>query len=120
MVGISNLMGDKLEGCGFDNGDLWRHSLAVGFGAQFLADRVEPHLSNDAFIAGLIHDAGKIVLDEYVLERKDEVETFRADGDQTFLDVEKKLLGNQLKQSPKNSRIFDISPLKSPPPPSHQ
>ena len=93
MAGISNLMGKELEGYGFDSSDLWRHSLAVGFGAQFLADRVRPYLSNDAFVAGLIHDAGKIVLDEYVLERKGEVETFMADGEHTFLDVEKKLLG---------------------------
>jgi len=93
MAGISNLMGKKLEGYGFDTDDLWRHSLAVGFGTKFIADRVKPYLSNDAFIAGLIHDAGKIVLDEYVLERKDEVQTFRADGNSTFLDVEKKILG---------------------------
>ena len=93
MAGISNLMGRELNGYGFDSGDLWRHSLAVGFGAKFLADRVKPNLSNDAFVAGLIHDAGKIVLDQYVLERKDEVKTFMAVGEHTFLDAEKKLLG---------------------------
>ena len=93
IAGISNLMGRELKGYGFDSGDLWRHSLAVGFGAQFLADRVKPGLSNDAFVAGLIHDAGKIVLDEYVLERKDEVKTFMAVGEHTFLDAERKLLG---------------------------
>jgi len=93
MAGISNLMGRELTGYGLDSGDLWRHSLAVGFGAKFLADRVKPHLSNDAFVAGLIHDAGKIVLDPYVLERKDAVKTFLADGEYTFLDAEKKLLG---------------------------
>ncbi len=93
IAGISNLMGRELIGYGFDSGDLWRHSLAVGFGAQFLADRVKPGLSNDAFVAGLIHDAGKIVLDEYVLERKDEVKTFMAVGEHTFLDAERNLLG---------------------------
>lgn len=93
MAGISNLMGRKLNGYGFDSGDLWRHSLAVGFGAQLLADRVKPSLSNDAFVAGLIHDSGKIVLDEYVLERKDEVKNFVADGEHTFLDAERSLLG---------------------------
>jgi HD-like signal output (HDOD) protein len=93
MAGISNLMGRELKGYGFDSGDLWRHSLAVGFGAKFLADRIKPSLSNDAFVAGLIHDAGKIVLDEYVLERKDEIATFMAVGDHTYLDAEKNLLG---------------------------
>jgi len=93
MAGVSNLMGRELKGYGFDSGDLWRHSLAVGFGAQFLADRIKPSLSNDAFVAGLIHDAGKMVLDEYVLERRDEIATFMAAGDHTYLDAEKNLLG---------------------------
>jgi HD-like signal output (HDOD) protein len=93
MAGVSNLMGKELAGYGFDSGDLWRHSLAVGFGAQFLADKVKPLLSNDAFVAGLIHDAGKIVLDEYIHERKGEVETFMAVEEHTFLDFEKKLMG---------------------------
>ena len=93
MAGISNLMGNELKGYGLDSGDLWRHSLAVGFGAQFLADRIKPHLSNDAFVAGLIHDAGKIVLDEYVLDRKDEIDTFMAVGEHTFLAAERTLLG---------------------------
>jgi HD-like signal output (HDOD) protein len=93
MAGISNIMGRELKGYGLDSGDLWRHSLAVGFGAQFLADRVKPSQSNDAFVAGLIHDAGKIVLDEYIIERKDEVEVFLADGEHTFFNAEKTLLG---------------------------
>jgi HD-like signal output (HDOD) protein len=93
MAGVSDLMGQELPGYGMDSGDLWRHSLAVGFGAQLLADRIKPHLSNDAFVAGLIHDGGKIILDEYVLQRKEEFDTYLADGDQTYLEAEKDLLG---------------------------
>ena len=93
MAGVSNLMGRELPGYGMDSGDLWRHSLAVGFGAQLLADRVNPQLSNDAFVAGLIHDGGKIILDEYVLQRKEEFDAYLADGEQTYLGAEKELLG---------------------------
>jgi len=93
MAGISNLMGKELPGYGMDSGDLWRHSLAVGFGAQLLADKIKPQMSNDAFVAGLIHDGGKIILDEYVLQRKEEFATYMADGEQTYLDAEKDLLG---------------------------
>jgi len=93
MAGVSDLIGKELPGYGMDAGDLWRHSLAVGFGAQYLADRLKPKLSNDAFVAGLIHDGGKIILDEYVLQRKAEFETFLADGEQTYLEAEKALLG---------------------------
>jgi HD-like signal output (HDOD) protein len=93
MAGVSDLMGRELPGYGMDSGDLWRHSLAVGFGAQLLAERVKPQLSNDAFVAGLIHDGGKIILDEYVLQRKEEFDAYLADGEQTYLGAEKELLG---------------------------
>jgi HD-like signal output (HDOD) protein len=93
MAGVSDLMGKELPGYGMDSGDLWRHSLAVGFGAQLLAERIKPQLSNDAFVAGLIHDGGKIILDEYVLQRKEEFETYMADGEQTYLEAEKDLMG---------------------------
>lgn len=93
MAGVSDLMGKELPGYGMDSGDLWRHSLAVGFGAQLLAARVKPQLSNDAFVAGLIHDGGKIILDEYVLQRQEEFETYMADGEQTYLEAEKDLMG---------------------------
>ena len=45
------------------------------------------------FRSGLIHDGGKIILDEYVLQRKAEFETYLADGEQTYLEAEKDLLG---------------------------
>jgi HD-like signal output (HDOD) protein len=93
MAGVSDLMGKELPGYGMDAGDLWRHSLAVGFGAQYLADRLKPRLSNDAFVAGLIHDGGKIILDEYVLQRREEFDTYLGDGDQTYLEAEKDLMG---------------------------
>lgn len=37
-------------------------------------------MTNEAFAAGLIHDAGKLILDPYVLERKDAFEDFMKDG----------------------------------------
>jgi HD-like signal output (HDOD) protein len=50
-------------------------------------------MANDAFSAGLIHDVGKLVLDPYVLERKDRFTAFLADGKESFLNAEKEILG---------------------------
>jgi HD-like signal output (HDOD) protein len=42
---------------------LWRHSLACANGARWLAQRAhDPGLASRAFIAGLLHDAGKLLL----------------------------------------------------------
>ena len=93
LAGISGLLESALQGYNLESGDLWRHSMAVAFGSKILAERKNPELINDAFIAGLLHDAGKIILDKPVLERKELFDAFMEDGQQTFLNAETKILG---------------------------
>ncbi|MBW1741382.1 MAG: zinc-ribbon domain-containing protein [Deltaproteobacteria bacterium] len=93
MAGTSGLMDNTLKGYGLEAGDLWRHSPGVAFGSRMIANKKNPALANDAFAAGLIHDAGKLILDRYVFERKEAFKGFMADGQQSFLSAEKQLLG---------------------------
>jgi HD-like signal output (HDOD) protein len=93
MASISGLLDSALNGYNLEPGDLWLHSLAVSFGSKILAEMKKPELANDAFIAGLLHDAGKIILDKPLLERKDAVDAFMEDEQQTFLDAEIEILG---------------------------
>ena len=92
MGGASSLLSGKLKGYGLDAGALWKHSLAVAFASKIISQIVEPGLANDAFTSGLIHDAGKLILDSYIFERWDMFEQFMSDGQSTFLDAEKKVL----------------------------
>jgi putative nucleotidyltransferase with HDIG domain len=41
---------------------LWRHSLAVASGAEWIAARIGWRPSEEAFVAGLLHDVGQIVM----------------------------------------------------------
>lgn len=50
---------------GFDRVEFWRHSLAVAVAARLLAIHQHSEDVEEAFLAGLLHDIGKIVLDEY-------------------------------------------------------
>ena len=93
VAGISNLMSKNLKGYQLDSGDLWRHSIAVAFGSRIIANRKDTEFGNLAFFAGLIHDAGMLILDPYVYERKDSFDEFMADGENTFLNAEKTILG---------------------------
>lgn len=93
VAGISNLIGRTLEGYGLASGDMWRHSMAVAVGSRLIAGKRKPELANDAFFAGLMHDAGKLVLDRYVHERKEDFEMFMQDGQETFLNAEQAILG---------------------------
>ena len=92
MGGTASLLGKSLDGYGLDAGALWKHSLAVAFGAKMIADLKEPSLSNDAFTSGLIHDAGKLILDKYIAERWQLIEDFMGNERVTFLDAEKSIL----------------------------
>lgn len=93
IAGASGLLGDVLKGYKLEGGDLWRHSLAVAFGSKIIANKQNPALADDAFAAGLIHDIGKLILDQYIFERKEVFEEFMADGQQSFLAAEKQILG---------------------------
>jgi putative nucleotidyltransferase with HDIG domain len=41
---------------------LWQHSLAVGIGARLIAKYMNQRHSEDAYLAGLLHDVAKLVL----------------------------------------------------------
>jgi len=70
MVGHSKMLGRALKGYGQDSGDLWKHSLAVAICARLIEETLHARNGDDAFLAGLMHDAGKIILDSYVLDRQ--------------------------------------------------
>jgi HD-like signal output (HDOD) protein len=92
MGGASSILGKRLDGYGLDAGALWKHSLAVAFGARIIAQKVDLSLLNDAFTSGLIHDTGKLIMDKYISERWDKFEAFMADGNESFLNAEKAVL----------------------------
>lgn len=50
--------------------DLWEHSVAVAVSARWLSQRIEKQDPEEAFLAGVVHDVGKILIysqfpDEY-------------------------------------------------------
>jgi putative nucleotidyltransferase with HDIG domain len=44
---------------------LWDHSVACGVAARLLAERQQYQAREEAFTAGLLHDIGKVVIDQY-------------------------------------------------------
>lgn len=93
VVSASNLMGKRMKGYRMDSGALWKHSLFVAFCSKLIASIKNPRLENEAFSAGLIHDSGKLVLDDYIFEKKDEFESFLGDDQYALLCAEKQFLG---------------------------
>lgn len=81
---------DALEG--LDVTDFWRHSVAVAVTSRHLAEKTRLVTPNDAFVAGLLHDIGKVVLVQDFRELFGRVWTSMRDNGQFFIDAEKKLL----------------------------
>jgi HD-like signal output (HDOD) protein len=92
MVSANSLLGNHLKGYRLGAGTLWQHSLAVAMCSRLIAKDRAPSLENDAFSVGLIHDAGKLVLDRYVIKLKNQIDQVLKTG-ATFLDAEKRVLG---------------------------
>ena len=89
----SQLLNKKLKGYRLHPGDLWRHSLAVALGSRIIAEKIDSEWVEDAFVAGLLHDAGKIILDPYILEREKAFKKALGNGQPKFIDAEKEILG---------------------------
>lgn len=93
MVSSSSLLGKRLKGYNLNAGVLWKHSLAVALCSRLIAEKRAPSLESDAFSVGLIHDAGKLALDAYLVSKKELLNKFFESPDATFLDAENHVFG---------------------------
>lgn len=63
----------RLGGYRLGNGELWRHSVATATLARWLAQAVSYPAAEEAYVAGLLHDMGKLLLDQFVLTDYDNI-----------------------------------------------
>ena len=61
-------MTGKLNGYRLGNDQLWVHSLKIAMISEWLARNLRYDDPEEAYIAGLLHDMGKLLLDQFVLE----------------------------------------------------
>ncbi|HSO21157.1 MAG TPA: HDOD domain-containing protein, partial [Desulfosarcina sp.] len=69
-MGAGGVLGKAMDGYGLAAGDMWRHSITVACSASEIAAAVGSDALDSAYMAGLLHDMGKIILNPYVRERK--------------------------------------------------
>ncbi len=84
----------RSEGIGRDySQQLWQHSLSTGLAARHIAKRTDKSDAEVAFIAGLLHDIGKLVLMQKLGDTYHAIITEVASGNTTFHEAEKRQLG---------------------------
>lgn len=84
----------KLRGYRLGSGELWHHSLATAIVSEWLAKALSlSSIMEEAYIAGLLHDFGKLFLDQYVLEDYTKITDFIQKYELPLWQVEEKLIG---------------------------
>ncbi|MBQ6775282.1 MAG: HDOD domain-containing protein [Synergistaceae bacterium] len=63
---VYSAMDKGLSGYALDRGELWRHSLMVAYTSRYLAKITGKVGTEDAYVGGLLHDIGKVILNDYV------------------------------------------------------
>jgi HD-like signal output (HDOD) protein len=87
---ISTYLYKPVPGYDLDKGDLWKHSIGVATGAQFIAKRFGPSIAEEAYHAGLMCDLGKLAFES--LFRKINMSQVNWQG-RTFTDLEMEVFG---------------------------
>ena len=77
----------------FDRAEFWKHSIGCGAAAKVLGRRINYPMLEELFIAGLLHDVGKIVLDQYVPDKFGEVVNLVRTRDILISEAETEILG---------------------------
>jgi HD-like signal output (HDOD) protein len=88
-----NLYNTEQNRTGLKERLLWEHSIGSAFACRLLAQAKIPSLAEEAFLAGLMHDIGKLVLNLQVPEVFDEIVQVVYNENQPFVVTEKRYLG---------------------------
>lgn len=89
---FKNIGGNKNNEVFYRREDFWAHSICVGATARVLAKRTKFMEIEEAFIAGILHDIGKLVLDQFSHDNFIKVMHVVADKDITMWEAEKEVL----------------------------
>ena len=72
----------------------WQHSLGVAISSKVVAEQIgASHIAEDAFIGGLLHDIGKVVMDQYQPNVYGPIVKYANDKGILLLDAENEVMG---------------------------
>ena len=74
-LSVFDMFKDAEGGALFDVSKFWEHSIGCGAASRMIARRMKYRFVGEAFVAGLLHDIGKVILNQYV--HKEFMETLR-------------------------------------------
>ncbi|HEX7510850.1 MAG TPA: HDOD domain-containing protein, partial [Chitinivibrionales bacterium] len=96
-MGLSLSVFEAFKGAGndgiFDLSGFWQHSIGCGSAARMIARKFRPQVVGEAFVMGLLHDIGKVIIKQYMREEFAEIIELTAQGIEPLDDIEKRIAG---------------------------
>ncbi len=79
---------------GLNEEDFWKHSFGVAVASRMIAKRLKVDLKylEEYFIAGLIHDIGKVLINNFFPDDMNQILALASKGSESIVDIEKKVL----------------------------
>jgi putative nucleotidyltransferase with HDIG domain len=89
----TEMMKRRLNGYKLGEGELWNHSLVTAVISEWLAQTLHYPNTEEAYISGLLHDLGKLFLDQFVLNDYASIVEYVQKYRMPLWQVEEKLIG---------------------------
>ena len=90
---VEDVLGREVSGYAMRRGELWRHSCACANAAQSLAALTGYPVPEEAFVAGLLHDVGKVLLSVHMQTEFTNILKLAEEEEISFMDAEQRVLG---------------------------
>ncbi|RKY84646.1 HD family phosphohydrolase [candidate division KSB1 bacterium] len=90
---IINRFSSNIRDTGFDMSRFWEHSIGCGVAGKMLAKRYRYRITGEVFVAGLLHDIGKLVVNQYITEDFKKIQKKVNNSGVSFIEAEKEILG---------------------------
>lgn len=84
---------DRIDNRLVDVADFWHHSLYCGIVARLLSRRLRLGESEQVFVAGLLHDIGKLAIYHELPDQSEDLLSRLVDTDAPLFELERELLG---------------------------
>jgi putative nucleotidyltransferase with HDIG domain len=95
ILGISlfKVFDNKGDNQNFNHDKFWEHSAVTGHICRYLAKKLGIRMHGEEFTAGLLHDIGKIILDQYFHETFNEALITANNSGEALIDAEQLIVG---------------------------
>lgn len=90
---VSKVLIRELPGYKMDKGELWQHSQTCAITARHIARRIKAKNPEQIYVAGLLHDIGKVIMSYYIKDSYATVIDMVLSENITFLQAEEEILG---------------------------